>query len=126
MSRILDANGQPPSEHPGLVSPTGKLLCATPNEEEVMAAVRDYQAVIGPDGYVLKFAPHPKRADLFALFDSNGVTVGLVNNPGMASLICEALKLVSEAHRACAAEDAKADQEHAAELAQDEANEKTV
>lgn len=47
-----------------------------------------------PDGFVFKFTPHPKMEGKFALYDPDGKTHAILQDPAIADLICQAVRML--------------------------------
>ena len=81
------------------------------------------QTVLKPfdDGYIFKFCDHPSEPGRFVLFTEDKRPIGVIQSAAIADLICQAVKALFIAHQA--QQQARAEQEHAAELAAQEMQE---
>lgn len=81
-----------------------------------------------PDGAVFKYCPHPDEPNTFAIFGPDLKPVAFLENPALARLFCDAVRMVFAAaeqfkvarrpdNAKSRAEDAATDREHAASLA---------
>lgn len=101
--------------------PADAVILPGPNAQNGEVVPLPKQTTLTPfeDGYIFKFTRHPTEPGRFVLFTSEKQPVGVIEGAPIADLICQAVKALFMA--AQLREDAAAEQELAAELAESEA-----
>lgn len=69
-------------------------VIVSPKAEQPSGEAAQLRLSAFPDGNIFKWTTHPKAAGQFILFDVSNMPVAFVNNPAIADLLCNSVRML--------------------------------